>query len=149
MSFQYSVTSLHHIWCHVLYMALTNTKRTEEQFYICLRCFRCVIFTHYWMNIKAVKLLWFDVSVLCLQVFDLRQCHRQMQQQAATAQAAAAAQAAAVAGNIPGPGSVGGIAPAISESFIYRSILHQFSAIINDAQSQSCLWRSGLVTERL
>jgi len=39
-----------------------------------------------------------------------------MQQQAATAQAAAAAQAAAVAGNIPGPGSVGGIAPAISKS---------------------------------
>lgn len=54
------------------------------------------------------------VSSPC-QVFDLRQCHRQMQQQAATAQAAAAAQAAAVAGNIPGPGSVGGIAPAISE----------------------------------
>lgn len=50
-----------------------------------------------------------------LKVFDLRQCHRQMQQQAATAQAAAAAQAAAVAGNIPGPGSVGGIAPAISK----------------------------------
>ena len=49
------------------------------------------------------------------QVFDLRQCHRQMQQQAATAQAAAAAQAAAVAGNIPGPGSVGGIAPAVGE----------------------------------
>lgn len=48
-------------------------------------------------------------------MFDLRQCHRQMQQQAATAQAAAAAQAAAVAGNIPGPGSVGGIAPAISK----------------------------------
>uniref|UniRef100_A0A8C0WPH2 Mothers against decapentaplegic homolog n=1 Tax=Castor canadensis TaxID=51338 RepID=A0A8C0WPH2_CASCN len=48
-----------------------------------------------------------------IKVFDLRQCHRQMQQQAATAQAAAAAQAAAVAGNIPGPGSVGGIAPAI------------------------------------
>uniref|UniRef100_A0A6Q2XNY9 Mothers against decapentaplegic homolog n=1 Tax=Esox lucius TaxID=8010 RepID=A0A6Q2XNY9_ESOLU len=57
--------------------------------------------------------------VLCSrpsQVFDLRQCHRQMQQQAATAQAAAAAQAAAVAGNMPGPGSVGGIAPAISLS---------------------------------
>lgn len=51
----------------------------------------------------------------CIQVFDLRQCHRQMQQQAATAQAAAAAQAAAVAGNIPGPGSVGGIAPAVGE----------------------------------
>ncbi|XP_028836914.1 mothers against decapentaplegic homolog 4 isoform X2 [Denticeps clupeoides] len=50
------------------------------------------------------------------QVFDLRQCHRQMQQQAATAQAAASAQAAAVAGNIPGPGSVGGIAPAVSLS---------------------------------
>lgn len=57
-----------------------------------------------------------DISAqFCPQVFDLRQCHRQMQQQAATAQAAAAAQAAAVAGNIPGPGSVGGIAPAISE----------------------------------
>ncbi|XP_069483080.1 mothers against decapentaplegic homolog 4 isoform X2 [Ambystoma mexicanum] len=51
-----------------------------------------------------------------IKVFDLRQCHRQMHQQAATAQAAAAAQAAAVAGNIPGPGSVGGIAPAISLS---------------------------------
>ncbi|XP_012696275.1 mothers against decapentaplegic homolog 4a [Clupea harengus] len=51
-----------------------------------------------------------------IKVFDLRQCHRQMQQQAATAQAATAAQAAAVAGNIPGPGSMGGIAPAISLS---------------------------------
>lgn len=55
------------------------------------------------------------MAALSRQVFDLRQCHRQMQQQAATAQAAAAAQAAAVAGNIPGPGSVGGIAPAISK----------------------------------
>ncbi|XP_056141556.1 mothers against decapentaplegic homolog 4 [Lampris incognitus] len=51
-----------------------------------------------------------------IKVFDLRQCHRQMHQQAATAQAAAAAQAAAVAGTIPGPGSVGGIAPAVSLS---------------------------------
>lgn len=51
-----------------------------------------------------------------IKVFDLRQCHRQMQQQAATATAAAAAQAAAVAGNIPGPGSVGGIAPAVGLS---------------------------------
>lgn len=51
------------------------------------------------------------------KVFDLRQCYRQMQQQAATAQAAAAAQAAAVAGRLPaGDGSVGGIAPAISLS---------------------------------
>ena len=49
------------------------------------------------------------------QVFDIRQCHRQMQQQAATAQAAAAAQAAAVAGTVPGPASVGGIAPAVGE----------------------------------
>lgn len=48
------------------------------------------------------------------QVFDLRQCHHQMTTQAQTAQAAAAAQAAAVAGHIPGPHSVGGIAPAIS-----------------------------------
>lgn len=47
-----------------------------------------------------------------------------MQQQAATAQAAAAAQAAAVAGNIPGPGSVGGIAPAISK---LPRLLHVFS----------------------
>lgn len=61
-----------------------------------------------------------------LQVFDLRQCHRQMQQQAATAQAAAAAQAAAVAGNIPGPGSVGGIAPAISEC---SNCLHSRTAV--------------------
>ncbi|KAJ6637399.1 Mothers against decapentaplegic like 4 [Pseudolycoriella hygida] len=37
----------------------------------------------------------------CIKVFDLRQCHRQMQSLAANAQAAAAAQAAAVAG-IPG-----------------------------------------------
>lgn len=44
-----------------------------------------------------------------------------MQQQAATAQAAAAAQAAAVAGHIPGPHSVGGIAPAISTSFLSYS----------------------------
>lgn len=50
-----------------------------------------------------------------IKVFDLRQCHRQMQQQAATAHAAAAAQAAAVAGHVPGPHSVGGIAPAISK----------------------------------
>ncbi|XP_052785720.1 mothers against decapentaplegic homolog 4-like isoform X5 [Mya arenaria] len=48
-----------------------------------------------------------------IKVFDIRQCHRQMQQQAATAQAAAAAQAAAVAGTVPGPASVGGIAPAV------------------------------------
>ncbi len=53
-------------------------------------------------------------------MFDLRQCYRQMQQQAATAQAAAAAQAAAVAGHIPGPASVGGIAPAISKSFKFN-----------------------------
>ena len=50
-------------------------------------------------------------------MFDLRQCHHQMQQQAATAQAAQAAQAAAVAGNVPGPASVGGIAPAMGMLF--------------------------------
>lgn len=37
----------------------------------------------------------------CIKVFDLRQCHQQMQSLAQNAQAAAAAQAAAVAG-IPG-----------------------------------------------
>ncbi|KAF7278725.1 mothers against decapentaplegic homolog 4-like [Rhynchophorus ferrugineus] len=51
-----------------------------------------------------------------IKVFDLRQCHQQMTVQAATAQAAAKAQAAAVAGHIPGPHSVGGIAPAMSLS---------------------------------
>lgn len=55
------------------------------------------------------------ISFVSLQVFDIRQCHCQMQQQAATAQAAAAAQAAAVAGNVPGPASVGGIAPAVGK----------------------------------
>ncbi|XP_039973017.1 mothers against decapentaplegic homolog 4-like isoform X2 [Xiphias gladius] len=49
-----------------------------------------------------------------IKVFDLRQCHRQMQQQAAAAQAAVVTQAAAVVGVIPGPNSVGGIAPAVS-----------------------------------
>ncbi|XP_067367547.1 mothers against decapentaplegic homolog 4-like isoform X1 [Channa argus] len=49
-----------------------------------------------------------------IKVFDLRQCHRQMQQQAAATQAAVATQAPAVVGAIPGPNSVGGIAPAIS-----------------------------------
>uniref|UniRef100_A0A8C3AUQ6 Mothers against decapentaplegic homolog n=1 Tax=Cyclopterus lumpus TaxID=8103 RepID=A0A8C3AUQ6_CYCLU len=44
-----------------------------------------------------------------IKVFDLRQCHRQMQQQAA-----AATQAGAVVGSIPGPNSVAGIAPAVS-----------------------------------
>lgn len=49
-----------------------------------------------------------------IKVFDLRQCHGQMQQQAATAQAAAAAQAAAVAGHMPGSNSVPGMPPPIS-----------------------------------
>uniref|UniRef100_A0A3B5PQ89 Mothers against decapentaplegic homolog n=1 Tax=Xiphophorus maculatus TaxID=8083 RepID=A0A3B5PQ89_XIPMA len=49
-----------------------------------------------------------------IKVFDLRQCHRQMQQQAAAAQAAAETQAAVVVGAMPGPHSVGGIAPALS-----------------------------------
>lgn len=43
----------------------------------------------------------FRPIIILLQVFDLAQCHRQMQSLAANAQAAAAAQAAAVAG-IPG-----------------------------------------------
>jgi len=59
--------------------------------------------------------VWHTLPSDVLQVFDLRQCHSQIQQQAATSLAAAAAQAAAVAGNVPGPSSVGGIAPAISE----------------------------------
>uniref|UniRef100_A0A672K8V9 Mothers against decapentaplegic homolog n=1 Tax=Sinocyclocheilus grahami TaxID=75366 RepID=A0A672K8V9_SINGR len=55
-------------------------------------------------------------SVIYVYILTRTHLTLQMQQQAATAQAAAAAQAAAVAGNIPGPGSVGGIAPAISLS---------------------------------
>ncbi|CAL4174606.1 unnamed protein product [Meganyctiphanes norvegica] len=49
-----------------------------------------------------------------IKVFDLRQCHRQMQAQAATAQAATAAQAAAVAGHaqISGPAAVGSLTAA-------------------------------------
>ncbi|XP_060857367.1 mothers against decapentaplegic homolog 4-like [Metopolophium dirhodum] len=51
-----------------------------------------------------------------IKVFDLRQCYRQMCEQAETAHNAAVAQAAAVAGHLAGPHSVGGIAPAISLS---------------------------------
>lgn len=54
-----------------------------------------------------------------IKVFDLKQCHLQMQQQAQAAHIAAQTQAAAVAGHIPGPGgiaAVGGISPAISTS---------------------------------
>eukprot|EP00102_Acyrthosiphon_pisum_P002939 XP_001944884.2 PREDICTED: mothers against decapentaplegic homolog 4-like [Acyrthosiphon pisum] len=51
-----------------------------------------------------------------IKVFDLRQCYRQMCEQAETAHNAAVAQAAAVAGHIAGLHSVGGIAPAISLS---------------------------------
>lgn len=48
-----------------------------------------------------------------LQVFDLEHTYREMRKQAADAKAAVQAQAAAVAGHIPGPASVGGIASAI------------------------------------
>jgi len=50
------------------------------------------------------------------KVFDLNQCYQQAQQQARTTAAATATQAAAVAGHLPGPQAVGGIAPAISLS---------------------------------
>ena len=43
-----------------------------------------------------------NIYYFFLQVFDLRQCYTQMQQQAASAKAAVAAHAAAVAGNMPG-----------------------------------------------
>lgn len=45
-------------------------------------------------------------QLMPLQVFDLRQCHTQMHQQAASAKAATAAHAAAVAGKMPGMFSV-------------------------------------------
>lgn len=63
--------------------------------------------------------------LVSLQVFDLRQCHRQMQQQAAAAQATVVTQAAAVVGAIPGPNSVGGIAPAVSKSWLSGSLYKQ------------------------
>lgn len=81
------------------------------------------LLVYYMLAFEECNLGWctyFKLRLCFIKVFDLRQCHRQMQQQAATAQAAAAAQAAAVAGNIPGPGSVGGIAPAIS-TYIFLS----------------------------
>ena len=49
-------------------------------------------------------------------MFDLRQCYQQAQQQAQQARTTAATQAAAVAGHLPGPQAVGGIAPALSLS---------------------------------
>lgn len=52
----------------------------------------------------------------CIKVFDLRQCHQQMQSLASNAQAAAAAQAAAVAGI---PGHVGAPTRSKIESFYY------------------------------
>lgn len=52
-----------------------------------------------------------------IKVFDLRQCHKQMRGQAATAQAAAAAQAAAVAGHLTHGGPI-----AKSNSFFRKSI---------------------------
>uniref|UniRef100_A0A3B4YYX7 Mothers against decapentaplegic homolog n=1 Tax=Stegastes partitus TaxID=144197 RepID=A0A3B4YYX7_9TELE len=48
-----------------------------------------------------------------IKVFDLRQCHRQMQQQAVAAQAAVETQPAVVS-SIPGQNSLGGISPAAS-----------------------------------
>lgn len=53
-----------------------------------------------------------------IKVFDLKQCHRQMQQQATAASVAAAAQAAAVAGHIAGP--TPGIPPALGMSSCFR-----------------------------
>ena len=57
----------------------------------------------------AIYILYFS------QVFDLRQCYSQAQQQARCTAAATATQAAAVAGHLPGL-NAGGIAPAVSVS---------------------------------
>ena len=59
-------------------------------------------------------------------MFDLRQCHHQITIQANNAQVAAATQAAAVAGRLQGPNSVGGIAPAISNSCLFFLELNHF-----------------------
>lgn len=50
------------------------------------------------------------------KVFDLRQCYNQAEQQARTTANATATRAAAVAGQLSGPHSAGGIAPAVSLS---------------------------------
>lgn len=72
-----------------------------------------------------------------------------MQQQAATAQAAAAAQAAAVAGNIPGPGSVGGIAPAISELLVPKTFISQLNMIKNSFFCNVPSWKVQFITAKL
>ena len=55
-----------------------------------------------------------DLNTLIVSVFDLALCFTELQKQAATVKSAVAAQAAAVSGSLPGPSSVGGIAPAIN-----------------------------------
>ena len=55
-----------------------------------------------------------------------------MRSQAATAQRAAAAQAAAVAGQVPGPSSVGGIAPAVRK-YINKHVEQAFSIKVLEA----------------
>ena len=120
-----------------------------------------VLLTVKWLSVRLIS--WLALSCERLsrpprQVFDLHQCHRQMQQQAATAQAAAAAQAAAVAGNIPGPGSVGGIAPAISEccncctfpSSMFITLIasqhHPVSGILPPDFHQGLLWHRSVLS---
>ena len=67
-------------------------------------------------RILNTNLLNLNQPLFPFQVFDLRQCYQQAQQQAHTTAAATATQAAAVAGRLPGPQAVGGIAPAVSLS---------------------------------
>lgn len=68
-----------------------------------------------------------------IKVFDLRQCHKQMRGQAATAQAAAAAQAAAVAGHLTHGGPIAKSKPMANpenlktRAFINNAILITYS----------------------
>ena len=85
---------------HKIY-PLAHTKVHRKSFFVLLiYSFFCHInILMHWYTVTIYRLLhWINIIIIDHQVFDLRQCYRQMQQQAATAQAAAAAQAAAVAG---------------------------------------------------
>lgn len=72
-----------------------------------------------------------------IKVFDLKQCHVQIQQQASAAHVAAQTQAAAVAGHVGLAGTgglpLGGIAPAMSESLLaslpVSQLINNFSTI--------------------
>ena len=88
-------------WCSPQNLPTCPHQGSQEILFVLLiYSFFCHInILMHWYTVTIYRLLhWINIIIIDHQVFDLRQCYRQMQQQAATAQAAAAAQAAAVAG---------------------------------------------------